>query len=225
MKQYLVATMFVLLVAAGCSSSDEGDVDAGSGDDQTTADGDAGSSNDDGSADGSTSNDTGGDNGSNDDDAAEIIGNEDLDIEDLPEDVANALDDIDDVVSIGDCRSDTVGLAITAPDGWQCRVLDQPVGGLDGFTLFTDGNQLNITIGTPSPFGSPCEALQACDSATPIALGGEFPDTMSISLAGAVLIWGTHKSVEAELVVTNTSALTDEQVSFITMVLDSTVEI
>lgn len=223
MKQYLVATMFVLLIAAGCSSSDDGDVDAGSGDDQTTADG--GSNDDSDTADGSTSSDDDSDSGSNNDDAAEIIGNEDLDIEDLPEDVANALDDIDDVVSIGDCRSDTVGLAITAPDGWQCRVLDQPVGGLDGFTLFTEGNQLNITIGTPTPFGSPCEALQACDSATPIALSGEFPDTMSISLGGAIIIWGTHKSVEAELVVTNTSALTDEQVSFVTMVLDSTVEI
>lgn len=223
MKQYLVATMFVLLIAAGCSSSDDGDVDAGSGDDQTTADG--GSNDDSDTADGSTSSDDDSDSGSNNDDAAEIIGNEDLDIEDLPEDVANALDDIDDVVSIGDCRSDTVGLAITAPDGWQCRVLDQPVGGLDGFTLFTEGNQLNITIGTPTPFGSPCEALQACDSATPITLSGEFPDTMSISLGGAIIIWGTHKSVEAELVVTNTSALTDEQVSFVTMVLDSTVEI
>lgn len=64
-----------------------------------------------------------------------------------------------------------------------------------------------------------------CDDADPISLSDDFPDTMNLSIGGAVMIWGTHKSVEAELVITNTSALTDEQVGFISDVLDSTTEL
>jgi hypothetical protein len=167
---------------------------------------------------------------SNNDDAPQIVGNEDLDLDELAEvapDAADALDGIDDVVSIGECQSDAVGLAMSVvPDGWQCRVLDAPVGGLDGFTLFQAGNPggLEITIGTPSPFGPPCEMLQACDSAQSIDLGSTF-DMQVFEMAGVPLIFGTHKSVEAEAAVTTISALTEEQIEFVTTVLNGVVEL
>lgn len=163
--------------------------------------------------------------GSDDDDAAEITGNPDLDLDDLPDDVAEALDDIDDIVSIGDCSSDLVGLAVSAPEGWECRVLDQPLGDMDGFTLFTSGNELNITFGTPSPVGAPCELFQMCDDTQAIALSDNFPDTTLLSIAGTITIWGTHKNLEAEVLITNTTALTDAQIELVSSVLDSAVEL
>ena len=105
--------------------------------------------------------------------------------------------------------------------GWQCRVLDQPVGGQDGFTMFTEGNELNITIGTPSPFGPACELLQMCDAVEPIALSDNFPDTTLLDIAGTVTIYGTHTSVDAELVITKVSALTPDELQLIRDVLDS----
>ena len=74
---------------------------------------------------------------------------------------------IDDLVSIGECEA--AGLRATAPEGWVCRVLDEPVGGLDGFTMFTQDTDLTISIATPTPLGAPCEVMQACDEAEPIA--------------------------------------------------------
>jgi len=222
--------MALALLAAACGDSDDGSGDGGS----TFTDVSPGASDDDGSGDsGSSSGSDGsgdsgdggdasdpGDAGPDNDDAAEILGQDSI-----PDEVEEMMDDIDDVVSIGECRSDLVGLAMPSPDGWRCRVLDQAAGGLDGFTLFTDGNELNITIGTPSGLPSPCEMLQACDDAVPIQLSDNFPDTMSFELVGTITIWGTHKNSDAELVITTFSALTDEELDFITMVLDSVVEI
>ncbi len=176
-----------------------------------------GSGRDDPGADGS-------DASGNDDDAAEITGNPDLDLEELAEvapDAAEALEDIAGIVSIGDCSSDTVGLGMTyVPDGWQCRVLDEAVGGLDGFTLFKPENPggIEITIGTPSPIGSPCEVLQLCETAESIDLGDNFD--MTVLDVGVPLIYGTHKTVAAEAAVAMTSPLTDESRAFITMVLN-----
>lgn len=161
--------------------------------------------------------------GPDNDDIAEITGNPGLETDGMPDDVAQALDEIDDIVSIGACESSTVGLAFTAPDGWQCRVLDQATAGLDGFTLFAEGNQLNITLGTPSPFGPPCELLNMCEQATPQVFSANFPDTAAIDIGGTVTIWGNHASSEAELVITKPSALTDEDIALISAVLDSTV--
>jgi hypothetical protein len=81
---------------------------------------------------------------------------------------------------------------------------------MDGFTLFTEGNDLNITIGTPSPLGEPCELLQACGSVTPIELSANFPDTMFLDVFGTARVYGTHAS-GAELAITKSSALTDDE--------------
>lgn len=225
MSRHLALVLSCLLVLAACSSDGDDaelatDTSAasndGDGDGESTADGGGGA--------GSTADDTGvGGDGTvgDDDDAAEIVGNPDLDLDELPDDVAEALDDIDDVVSIGDCRSDVIGLAITAPEGWQCRVLDQPAAGQDGFTLFTEGNQLNITIGTASPYGTPCELLNLCDQALDELFSANFPDTQMIEVAGTVTIWGSHATKDAELIITKPSPLTDDEVALITQVLDS----
>ena len=140
----------------------------------------------DGSAGGDTADDGTGDEGppaDDDDDAADLVGDPDLDLdelEDVAPDAADALDDIDDVVSIGECRSAFLGLEMTViPDGWECRVLGQPLAGADGFTLFQPGAPgFEITITSPSATGPPCEALQICDSAEPIDLGSTFDTTI-----------------------------------------------
>ncbi len=234
-----LAAFVLLLLAAGCG---EDEADEGAASDATDVggaevvddggDGGGGDGADDGSAtdpDGSGDDSAGGDGSGSagdgstvgdDDDAAEITGNPDL-----PDDAAELLDDVDDVVSIGDCSSEVVGLAVTAPDGWRCRVLDQSVGGLDGFTVFTDGNQLNITIGTPSPLGAPCDVLGLCDQAEPIELSDNFPDTMQLAIAGTVTIWGTHATTDAEVVITNLAELTPEELGLVRAILDSAVEI
>lgn len=226
---WLCILFTIVLFGAACGGSDD---DAGDDDTNTTESdsGSTGSTSDDddgsGGADGSDPSEDGaeGDDGPDNDDAAEILGDPDLDLEDLPDEAADAIDDIDDIVSIGDCGSEVVGLAITAPDGWVCRVLDVALGGMDGFTLFTEGNELNITIGTPSPLAA-CEVLQACDTAEDITLSGQWPDTQRFEIAGTVTIWGRHATVEAEVIITKLTEITDEEYDLIRTVLDSTMEV
>ena len=229
-RWFRFATMLVLVavLAAACGDSDDatspsggGDAPAGSGSDDGGSDDGEGGGGDASDGDGAAGDGAsdGGD-GPDTSDAAAIVGQTTL-----PEAVEELLDDIDDVVSIGECQSELVGLGMPAPDNWMCRVLDQAQGGLDGFTLFTTGNELNITIGTPSPLGPPCEILQACDEAEAIALSDNFPDTMQYSIAGTVTIWGTYKNSDAELVITSLTALDAEDVAFVSTVLDSVVEI
>jgi hypothetical protein len=142
----------------------------------------------------------------------------------LPQ-AAEPLDEVDETVPIGDCSSEAIGLAITTPDGWECVTLAQAVAGVDGFTLLNAGSDLNITLATPSPLGPPCELLGICGDAQPVELSENFPDTASVTFAGAVTIWGTHKSGAAEVVVTKASALTPEESSLVSAVLDSAVEL
>ena len=231
MKRILLATAAFAFLATACGDSDGGLADDpvltqqgdanqpdNSGDSGSNADSTSGGSDNSGNG-----TDPGGD-GPDNEDAAEIIGNPDLDLEDLPPDIADALDDIDDIVSIGDCRSETVGLEMSfVPDGWKCRVLDQPVGGLDGFTLFMDNNPggIEITIGTPSPLGPPCEVFGDCDTVEELDLGNTF-DVFVLDV-GVPLIYGTHKTVEAELSVVTFSALSDADIAFITEVLNGVV--
>ena len=224
MRRWLVVFVVSAMVVAACGGS-EGEAEDGI--EITTASSTA--ENDDGGGDGSSSDGNGqtgnqdspDDTSPDDDDFGEIVGNPDLDTEDLGP-AADLADDIDDIVSLGDCVA--VGLMATAPPDYQCRVLDQPVGGMDGFTMFGPGNELNITIGSPSPLGAPCEILQACDDAEPIALSDNFPDTMILDLFGTISIWGTH-ATGAELVITKGSALTDQELQDIMDVLDSVVEV
>lgn len=225
------------LLLAGCGSGDDGadaaDVLQSSDDDgggTSGGDGGDGGAGGDGGDDADGAGGSGGDGGPDDDDAAEITGNPDLDLEELAEvapDAAEALDDIDDIVSIGDCESELVGLAMTViPDDWLCRVLDAPVGGMDGFTLFDPANPsgLQITIGSPSPLGPPCEALQLCDEQRAIDLGATF-NMMVVEVAGVQFVYGNHESVEAEAVIVTATALSDEDLELVTEVLNGVVEI
>ena len=137
-----------------------------------------------------------------------------------------AIDALDQVEALGpDCASGAIGLGVTTPEGWECRVLAKPEAGIDGFTLLTEGSDLNITVATPSPLGPPCELLGICDGAEPIELSGNFPNTAAVTFTGAVTIWGAHHSVAAEVVVTKTSALTPDESSVVASVLDSAVEL
>ncbi len=217
--RFTISIALSLLVLASACSSDDSDTTTAT---ESTTDTETIAGPDSGEADG-------GDGSGPDDDAADIVGNPDLDLEELAEvapDAAEALQDIAGSVSIGDCSSDVVGLAMTyVPDGWQCRVLDEAVGGLDGFTLFMPQNPggIEITVGTPSPLGSPCEALSMCDAAESIDLGDNFD--MVLLNVGVPLIYGTHKTVEAEAAVVMTAQMTDADREFITMVLDGVQEL
>lgn len=225
MKRLIFLLFLVVLLSAACGGeeSSEEDIDVSIAVDDADAAAD-------GNGVGSGAETDGADSESNDEDAAEVVGNPDLDLEELAEvapDVAEALDGIDDVVSIGDCRSELVGLEMTyIPDGWQCRVLDAPVGGLDGFSLFKPENAggIEITIGTPSPIGPVCEVMQTCDQTQPLDLGANF-NVEFFEFGGIPFVFGTHVSVEAELAVTSASALSEDDLAFITMVLDGVVEI
>ena len=216
------------MVAAACGDSSDAEADTadgestqattdndGNGNGDGNGDSDAGGSSDDQDGDGSDS-----DSGDpDDDDFGEIIGNPDLDADDLPGAAGDLADSIDDFVSLGDCVA--VGLMATPPEGWMCRVIDNPTPTFDGFTMFTEGNDLSITVGTPLPgLGSPCEILQACDDAVPIALSDNFPDTMPLEFAGTIVIYGTH-ATGAELAITKSSSLTEDETQLIMDVLDS----
>lgn len=217
MRRLTVLLVVLAMVGAACGdgeSESNGSVDLTNQQGGNGGDGD-GSSNGDGQ-DGNGG--SGDDADPDDDDFGDIVGNPDLDVSDLPPDVADLVDPIDDVVSLGDCVA--VGLMAVPPDGWMCRVLDNPTPTTDGFTMFTEGNDLNITVGTPSPLGAPCAALQACDDAVPIELSDNFPDTMLLSFAGTTLIYGTHAS-GAELVITKATGLTDAETMLVMDVLDS----
>ncbi len=216
-----VLVVALVLLAAGCGG---GDAEEGAGQDAevspAAAGGDSGQGQDDEGSGGDGGND--GNTVGDDDDAAEIVGNPDLDLEELEgvaPDAAEALDDIDDIVSIGDCESEAVGLGMSVvPDDWQCRVFDIPVNGVDGFTLFNPAQPgFEITVGTPSELGSPCEILQFCDMAEPIDLGDN--TTMSVVDLGVPIIFGTHNSVDAEISVIAPTALTDADLEFVTDVL------
>ena len=154
-----------------------------------------------------------------DDDFAEISGNPDLDISDLPEDAAAAAQEVAEGVSIGACEA--VGLRATAPEGWKCRVIDDPTALLDGFTMFAVDNDLEITISAPMPVGSPCELMGMCDEAQPIVLSDNFPDTILLDVFGMASIEGTHVDGEAVVYVSKPTALTEEEVEFVATVLDS----
>ncbi len=224
MKRLLIVFAMIAIVGAACGDSNEGETgttggqstDAATTDDGGSDGGDGGGSGGgDDSTDGQDDNENG---GSDDDDFGEIVGDPDLDVEDLPGQAGDLADEVDDIVSLGDCVA--VGLMATAPEGWMCRVLDNPLPGFDGFTMFTEGNDLNITVGSPSPLGAPCEALLACDEVAPISLSDNFPDTMLLEFAGTILIYGTH-ATGAELVITKSTALTPEETQLVMGVLDS----
>lgn len=228
MKRSVAVCAAALLVFAACGGGEEeadgpeatveidADNDGGNGSDGADNDGGSG-----GDGDGS-SGDSDGSTGPDDDDFGDIVGNPDLDPDDLPGQAGDLADEIDDIVSLGDCVA--LGLMATPPETMQCRVLDNPgAGGLDGFSMFNPENDFNISLGTPSGIGSPCELLQACGDAMPIELSDNFPDTMILELFGTVTIWGYH-ATGAELIVTKIGELSDEEIQILMDVLDSVTE-
>ncbi|MEM8923399.1 MAG: hypothetical protein AAGD35_07830 [Actinomycetota bacterium] len=121
------------------------------------------------------------------------------------------------------CRSDIIRLAVVVPEGWECRALTAADGGGEGLTLVSVGSELNIVIGTPSPFGPPCEVLGVCDQAVSEVYSANFPNTTRITIGGSVTVWGQHATAGAEVVATKPGELTPEDTALISAVLDSVV--
>jgi hypothetical protein len=165
--------------------------------------GDGGSGDDDGSGDGG---DGGVDNNAtgDDDDFGDIIGDKDFDP-----------DMLDDIVSLGDCVMETESVGAVAPDdSWFCTVLDSPIPGFDGFTKKSPDSELDITFGSPSPFGA-CDGPGICENLTAVDIPG-FSDAMKFDQFGvAGGINGSHDEYGIELVVTKAGLLTDEEVALV----------
>lgn len=232
----LAAMLAFVLFAAACgddgSTAAGGDADAGddgSDDDSSGGDGadsdgasdDVGDDGDgdgaDGSADSTGEDDAPLDNNATGDeeDLADIIGNEDLD-----PDAADGLgDDIDDIVSLGDCVIETLGLVADVQEGMECRVLDNPIPGFDGFSMFNAGSSFVITIGSPSPIDI-CAVGGLCGELTPVDIPG-FSDAMTYEIVGTGALSASHDTYEVDLEVTSTSPFTDEDLDTVRRVAES----
>ena len=232
----LVALLALTLVAAACG--DDESTDAG---DPTTDDG--------GDADGDGHGDGGGDDVGDDvvgDDAADDAGDDDMgddmgdddvdnnatgdnnDIDDitgnpdLEDGVGDLGDEIDDIVSLGDCVIETLSLVADLPaDDLQCRVLDNPLPGFDGFTMFNPGNTFTITLGTPLPgFGNPCDLLP-CENQTDVDIPG-FGNAFTYDSFGTGNMFGNHDEYEIDLGVVKTDGLlTDDDIALVQAVAES----
>lgn len=238
MKRILVVLVALVLFAAACGD-DGGDADAGDGGGDSSGDtggdggdggsgdgdgGDAGSSDGDDtddSSDGDDVDDSGDGDGvdnnatGDDDDFGDITGNDDLDLDDLPGDVGDMIDDVDDIVSLGDCVIETLGLGAVAPAGFQCRVLDNPLPGFDGFTMFSSETELEITMGTSFAAGNPCIVAGVCGNEVPIDIPG-FSDAVQFDLAGITGgLFATHDEYDVELGAFSIALLTDADIALI----------
>jgi len=201
---------------SGTADADADDAPADTPDgDGATQPGSTGSDTADGDADGAAA----GDDGSPpDDDFGEIIGDPDFDEENLPDDVAEMIDEIDDIVSLGDCVVSTIGIGIVAPEGWMCRVLDDPRPGFDGFSMFTGETDLVISVSTPSPVGT-CDIEGICSNVTPVDIPG-FSDAVSYDIAGvAGGLSGSHDVYEVDLQVDRGRVLTADDIAFVAEVM------
>lgn len=223
--RWIAAILVLTLVAAGCgddtSSTESGD--GSPSDDGGSGDGDDGDG--DGSADGDneatgddTDNDDGGiDNNAtgDDDDFGDIIGDDDFDEDLLDDDTADMVDDIDDIVSVGDCVAETMAIGAIAPEDWFCTVLDNPIAGFDGFTLKSSTSDLEITIGSLSPIG-PCDFEGICENVMPVELAG-FDDAITFEQFGVASgVFGNSAEFGASLTVTKIGPMiTDEDLQFV----------
>jgi hypothetical protein len=187
--------------------ADDGDAEDGSAaaDDDTTADGSGGDGDDDGDSDDDVS----------DDDLGEIFGDPDFDADALPDDIEEMTDDTAGVVSVGPCVVETLGVGLEAPDNFSCRLLDNPLPGFDGFTLFSEQSDVEISVMNSLPIGSPCELLAGlCENETPVDIPG-FSDAIQFEISGLGQMYGTHDEYEADLVVTKSGLFSDDDIRFI----------
>ena len=153
-----------------------------------------------------------------DDTVQEMVGNPDLDMSKMPPKVADALNDINKVVSsTDDCSGANV--KVTIPNGWQCRKLDiNP----NDFTLYTDGNTLNLTIGTSQGMSS-CSVIPTCTS-EPVELSGKFTNTVKLiqPMFGSEEFTGTYVGdPKIKFLVTSNDALSEDELDQVRSILDS----
>ncbi|MFQ5493297.1 MAG: hypothetical protein ACE5DX_04020 [Candidatus Dojkabacteria bacterium] len=157
-----------------------------------------------------------------DDTIQDLVGNQDLSEDDLPDDVVDSLNDINEIVSeTEDCSTDLVRAMI--PEGWQCRKLDTNPG---DFTLYTDGNTLNLSIGTGQGKSS-CDIFPGCTEKS-VDLSGNFKDMLEYKqpTIESVEITGTYKdNGSVKVLVTSNDELTQTETDQITKILDSVEQI
>lgn len=124
------------------------------------------------------------------------------------------------IVSLGDCVMETLGLGAVAPDGLECRVLDTPIPGFDGFTMFAEGDVFTITFASRTPI-RPCELPGFCENPTPIDVPG-FSDAVAYDTLGLGNIFGASDDYDVDLVVSRTSGpLTDDDLTAVRAAAES----
>ncbi len=118
------------------------------------------------------------------------------------------------------CSSATVGLSLVAPEGWLCRVYSE-VPGVEGFTLYRDGDLLNVTVTAGLEADAPCGVPELCTLASSVEGPEQFPELRSLPLGAMTVVWGEWVGGDAEVVVTFPGEFAGETEAFVREVLAS----
>lgn len=153
--------------------------------------------------------------GQDDDTIQDLVGNQGLDESKLPNNVKKSLDDVNKVVDVtGDCS--TGGVSASIPKGWQCRKT-----GSD-FTLYTDNNTLNVSIGKSQGMSS-CSVIPGCTT-TDISLSNKFKDMKKMiqPKIGSTEIVGVYSGDSSiKVLVSSNDELSEDELAQIKNILDS----
>lgn len=153
--------------------------------------------------------------GQDDDTIQDLVGNQDLDESKLPGNVKKSLEDVNKVVDVtDDCSAG--GVSASIPKGWQCRK-----SGSD-FTLYTDNNTLNVSIGKSQGMSS-CSVIPGCTT-TDVSLSSKFKDMKKMvqPTLGSTEIVGVYSGDSSiKVLVTSNDALSEDELTQIRNILDS----
>lgn len=158
----------------------------------------------------------------------DLLGNQNFDPNKLPEgtqgapDVKKGLSDISSVVSATkpkDCSA--AGVQVVIPPKWGCRKLND---GAQDFTLYTDNNTLNLTIGLNQGMSS-CDVIPTCtENKDETNLGSNFVDKRELvqPLLGSVEIVATYaKNPKLKLLITSNDAIKRKEREDILTIVES----
>lgn len=160
---------------------------------------------------------TNSDDGPRDDTIQEMTGNPDIDEDALPDMVTDAFDEVNRGVSVTEnCSTDAVSAAI--PADWQCRKLDRNA---KDFTLYTDKNTLNVSIGSGQGRTS-CDVIPGCTQEN-IDLSSKFSDMVQYGQPmGTIEIVGTFKDNPlVKVYISSNDLLSESEVVQIKEILNS----
>jgi len=146
----------------------------------------------------------------------DLIGNQNFDPSKMPTDTKQGqgaqkgLEGISSVVSeTKDCAAASV--RVTIPKGWQCRKINDNA---EDFTLYTDNNTLNLTIGLNQGKSS-CDVLPTCTRVEKaMNLGTNFVETRELiqPMLGSVEIVATYaRDPKIKLLITSNNAISEKE--------------